>query len=409
MMRRLTRGALVAVIAGAPLAALAVSCAVNDGNPGNVTGDTPNLLDGGAPDTSPATDSAPPPDAGCDSADPSCTTKVVSCADVAWCIVPTPVSPFYALKAVWGTSKDDVWAVGSGGTIVHYDGSTWSASTSGLTNTFNAVWASGPDDVYVVSTNTVLLHGTGVHGGPASAATWTPMPAPIAFGAALINAVWGSSASDVRIAGTSYSYSDPDTFESRSGNQFIATTGDGGAKSWAPVTGAGTVHDIWGSSASDLWMLVDNSSTKPWQTSLTLHGTAGDGGALTYREVDSQSSDILESVHGSSSSDVWAVGSGGAIRHIKPSEARWQVVPSPTKARLHAVFASGPDDVWAVGDSGTILHYDGKRFTASTAQFPIGKKPALYGIWGSGPSDVWIVGDAVALHYTGPKTPGGGQ
>lgn len=408
MMRGLARGALVVVLGGAPFAALAMSCAVNDGA-SSITGDPPNLLDAGAPDTSPATDGAQPPDAGCDAADPSCTTKVVSCADVAWCIVPTTVSPFYVLQAVWGTSKNDVWAVGSGGTIVHYDGTAWSASKSGLTNTFNAVWASGPDDVYVVSSNTALLHGTGVHGGPASAATWTPIPAPLASGSASINAVWGSSASDVRIGGSSYSYSDPDTFESHTGNQFIATAADGGAKSWAPVTGTGTVHAIWGSSAGNLWLAVDNSQTKPWQTALTLHGTPADGGALAFDEVDSQSSDILESIHGSSPSDVWAVGTGGAIRHITPGDTRWQVVSSPTKARLHAVFAIGPNDVWAAGDSGTILHYDGKSFTPSTAQFPIGKKPALYGIWGSGPNDVWVVGDAVALHYTGPKKPGGGQ
>jgi hypothetical protein len=408
MMRGLLRGALVAIVTGVPLAALAMSCAVDDGNPGNLT-DPANPLDGGGRDTSPATDSTPPPDAGCDAADPSCTTMIASCTDVAWCMVPTTVSPFYVLTAVWGASKDDIWAVGSGGTIVHYDGTAWSLSKSGLTNTFNAVWGSGPDDVYVVSDNTAILHGTGLHGGPASAATWTPMPAPLGFGASLIHAVWGTSASDVRIGGTSYSYSDPDTFEQHTGNQFVATTDDGGARTWAPVTGTGTVHGMWGSSAADLWMVVDNSDTKVWQTALTLHATPDDGGALTFQDVDSQSSDILESVHGSSSSDVWAVGSGGAIRHIRPSDTRWQVVPSPTKARLHSVFAIGPSDVWAVGAAGTILHYDGKTFTASTAQFPIGKKPSLYGIWGSGPNDVWIVGDAVALHYTGPKTAGGGQ
>jgi photosystem II stability/assembly factor-like uncharacterized protein len=314
------------------------------------------------------------------------------------------------LTAVWGTTKDDVWAVGSGGTIVHYDGTAWSLSKSGLTNTFNTIWASGPDDIYVVSDNTAILHGTGLHGGPASAATWTPMPAAIDFGASLIRAVWGTSASDIRIGGSPYSYSDPDTFESHTGNQFVVTTVDGGAKTWVPAPGdaTGTVHGMWGSSASDLWMLVDNSDTKPWQTALTLHATPDDGGAQAFQEVDSQSSDILESIHGSSSNDIWAVGSGGAIRHITSTDTRWQVIPSPTKATLHAVFAIGPDDVWVVGDAGTIMHYDGKSFTVSKAQLPLGKKPSLYGIWGSGPNDVWIVGDAVALHYTGPKKPGGG-
>ncbi|MEA2746544.1 MAG: hypothetical protein QOI41_687, partial [Myxococcales bacterium] len=236
MRRTLARGALAIALSSAALAALAVSCAVNDAVPGNVTGDPQTLLDGGGNDAIAPTDSAPSADAGCDAADPSCTTKVVSCADVAWCIVPTTVSPFYVLTAVWGSGKDDVWAVGSGGTIVHYDGTAWSPSNSGMTNTFNAVWGSGPGDIYVVSGNSAILHGSGVGGGPASAAMWTLLPAQIDFGSSSIHAVWGSSASDVRIGGSSYSYSDPDTFESHTGDQFVATVGDGGAKSWQPVT-----------------------------------------------------------------------------------------------------------------------------------------------------------------------------
>jgi hypothetical protein len=32
---------------------------------------------------------------------------------------------------VWGSSGSDVFAVGSNGTILHYDGSSWSSMTSG--------------------------------------------------------------------------------------------------------------------------------------------------------------------------------------------------------------------------------------------------------------------------------------
>ena len=37
------------------------------------------------------------------------------------------------LYGVWGSSGSDVFAVGDSGTILHYDGSTWSAMSSGTT------------------------------------------------------------------------------------------------------------------------------------------------------------------------------------------------------------------------------------------------------------------------------------
>ena len=35
------------------------------------------------------------------------------------------------LESVWGSSGDDVFAVGGGGTILHYEGSAWSDMSSG--------------------------------------------------------------------------------------------------------------------------------------------------------------------------------------------------------------------------------------------------------------------------------------
>jgi hypothetical protein len=37
------------------------------------------------------------------------------------------------LRAVWGSSESEVYAVGDDGTILHYDGSTWTAMYSGST------------------------------------------------------------------------------------------------------------------------------------------------------------------------------------------------------------------------------------------------------------------------------------
>lgn len=381
------------------------SCASDTSSLSRDEGDASVVPESSTSDTGSIGDPDAAQDAGCDAADPSCTTHVASCADVAFCAVTTNVSPFFVLKAVWGSGPNDVWIAGSGGTIAHFDGSTWVPTPSTLRNTFNAIWGSGPNDVWVVSGNTAIVHSTGFDAGKA---TWTAMPASVdEFVVSSIETVWGSSASDVRVGGSSFDYFDPNANAYLTGDQFVLSADDVGAPIWNPVAGTATIRRIWGSSASDVWMVGDNSANVAWQTALTLHGTPGEDGQLSFVEVDSQSSDLLEGLHGSSADDVWAVGSGGAIRHVASGDERWQIVASPTTASLHGVFAVAPNDVWAVGEVGTILHYDGVKFTEVSAEFPIGKKPTLYGVWASGPDDVWIVGDAITLHYTGPK--GGAQ
>ena len=68
-----------------------------------------------------------------------------------------PVSPL----AVAAISPTNVFAVGSGGAIWRYDGSTWTTMTSGTTNTLNAVWGTSPADVYAVGDRGTILHFDG--------------------------------------------------------------------------------------------------------------------------------------------------------------------------------------------------------------------------------------------------------
>ena len=54
------------------------------------------------------------------------------------------------IKAVWGSSSNDVFAVGMGGTILHYDGTAWSPMSSGTSHTLVGVWGSSGSDVFAV-------------------------------------------------------------------------------------------------------------------------------------------------------------------------------------------------------------------------------------------------------------------
>ncbi len=65
------------------------------------------------------------------------------------------------LNGVWGNSRSDVFAVGQRGTILHYDGSAWSAMASGTTSRLNGVWGSSSSDVFAVGGAGTILHYNG--------------------------------------------------------------------------------------------------------------------------------------------------------------------------------------------------------------------------------------------------------
>ncbi len=61
------------------------------------------------------------------------------------------------LNAVWAVASNDVWAVGNGGTIVHWDGTAFSTVRSNTTSTLRALWGSGANNLWAVGDNGVAL------------------------------------------------------------------------------------------------------------------------------------------------------------------------------------------------------------------------------------------------------------
>ncbi len=392
---------LAAVI---PLTVASCASTDNDGAPGDDASarlDATFDFDGG--------DGSAPVDGGCDPSDPSCVTKPVGCDEADWCPVPTNVDTLYALVRVWGTGPNDVWATGSGATVIHWDGTSWvptpvpSPDPVPIKDTFRALWASGPNDVWIASATDRIFHCDGFKNGTA---TWELTPSATAADhdrTSLLSA-WGTSADDVRFGGRSSQNVDSQEYELA--NQVVRVPSEKGI-AWRRAPGTFAINGFWGTSADDLWVVADNRPFFPQTVGMTLHGTRSSGAKdLTWKEIDSRTENVLRGIWGTSNGDVWAVGDNGTVRHFGPdtNAAEWSIVSVPTKENLHAVWGSGPKDVWIVGESGTILHWDGDEWTESVAAFPVYRtKPHLYSIWGSGPKDVWIVGNDIALHFTGTK------
>jgi hypothetical protein len=62
------------------------------------------------------------------------------------------------LRGLWGTSAENIYAVGDYGTILRYDGSAWSPESSGTTLRLFSIWGSSKDSIYTVGDAGLVLH-----------------------------------------------------------------------------------------------------------------------------------------------------------------------------------------------------------------------------------------------------------
>ena len=62
---------------------------------------------------------------------------------------------------IWGSSDNDIFAVGYNGFILHYDGLTWSAMESGTTTWLYGVWGNSRNNVFAVGDDGTILHYEG--------------------------------------------------------------------------------------------------------------------------------------------------------------------------------------------------------------------------------------------------------
>lgn len=269
--------------------------------------------------------------------------------------------------AVWGSGPADVWVVGFSvttlaGSLRHWNGATWSATTAVATPAMFGAWGSGPTDVWALGDNGTILRWNG--------SAWMAVPSATT---STFNEVWGSGPSDV------WAIEFPGSMRHFDGSV------------WSTVSGvANFLGGVWGSGPDDVWAVGDSGTVGAAGIILHWDGSVWStmaGGALP-----------LSGVWGSGPNDIWAVGAAGAVVHW--DGAVWLPIPGGTALSLNRVWGSGPDDVWAVGDHGTIVHWDGVAWTA----VPSGSSVRLDAVWGSGISDVWAAGWASTLLHWDGKT-----
>ncbi len=68
-----------------------------------------------------------------------------------------------AVNACWGTSSQDMFFVGNGGSIFHYDGTKFTQMASGTTKDLHSVWGTGSNNVWACGANTSTGETTILH------------------------------------------------------------------------------------------------------------------------------------------------------------------------------------------------------------------------------------------------------
>lgn len=315
------------------------------------------------------------------------------CAADRFCAVEAQMDPTTRLRALSGSSRSDVWAVGTQGTVLHFDGSSWKRTTIANGETLSAVvglsrdevWAAGMvDKIYVRSTD-----GGGPDPGASGWSLVTPAEAPdtMYFG---YGAVRGASHP---VAGATWFAAEVPEGQG-SVLARVKRTPDGietATLAYAAESRFLAAHAV---SESEVWAVgaVGNAARI----------TGADTNAPTVAAFNTQTFATLRGVWGATSNDVWAVGSEGTVRRYSGEGRLWSVVSdAPTQATLRAITGTSASDVWAVGDDGVVIHFDGKQWSRIAVAGMGARRPALHAVWASSADDVWIAGDGVLLSLGG--------
>ena len=63
-----------------------------------------------------------------------------------------------SIRDIRGSSPENIFTVGSNGTIVHYDGNKWTKISSGTEKYLHSIWGSSASDISIVGDDGIILH-----------------------------------------------------------------------------------------------------------------------------------------------------------------------------------------------------------------------------------------------------------
>jgi hypothetical protein len=258
-----------------------------------------------------------------------------------------------AIRALWGSGADDVFAVGDEGQLFHFFERTWRLENTATDSALTGIWASGPGDIYVSVDDNFVLHSPG-------SGVWTPEPLPAGY---KLTDIWGSGAGDI-----------------------YALTGDGvfrgdGSGVWefeAIEPASAPLTAVWGSSASDVFAVAAFA-----ETPTVFHSD----GAGEWEEQAGPPA-TLSDVAGSAPDHVFAA--GGNTVYASRGDGTWTAELVLENDVVGAVFALSRSAVYACSENGLLFRSNGAgEWSEGQPVNPNGISPPCQALWASGPFDVY--------------------
>lgn len=275
--------------------------------------------------------------------------------------------------ALFAFSASDVWLGTVFGTLLHYDGNTWSYSEDFYHNdAVTDLWGASPSDLWAVSD-----YGADV--SRFDGADWRRVPYEAGVSPENVRAVHGRGSDDVWLAGQlglyhydgqTFTRHDPPVAQYAS----IAPTGVRvGANRTLVVGLAGHVFDF----SNNAWSLA-----------------SGPMNGIYMRWFD------IEAV---AANDVWFFGLGTSMRWNGVALTEVPTVATTYRQDFVGSWAASANDMWIVGIGewgDNVQRYDGNTFSRVQSGNFSGPDWVL-GVWGSSANDVYFAAEGDSFHWDG--------
>jgi photosystem II stability/assembly factor-like uncharacterized protein len=232
------------------------------------------------------------------------------------------------LNAVHGTSGTDVRVVGFGNAVLHYNGTSWSRESTGLTTpgSFNGVHYDSSTNVFAVGAGGLILR----YHNPGTGLGWYQETSPTTF---TLNAVTGTGSSSIRAVGNI------DLI-----NADYNILGFDGS-TWTSM-GTKNFQNLWVSTPTGAFNVGETVTGAPSGASATVLGYDAVTGMLTVQRTGATTFSLTgpDTIMGQTS------GSSGSLAGLTQVLGQSQ--------NLNDVYMHTSGDIFASGEYGTLIRYD---------------------------------------------------
>jgi hypothetical protein len=270
----------------------------------------------------------------------------------AWC--STGGDPTIGFNAVFGFAEDDVWFGGTGGLLLRWDGDGIERvdPDTGSGDDLRAIWGSSASDVFVAGASGRVHHFDG--------ASWKAVTVPMGR----VNDVWGASAADVWAVGQHFVQSPTgDDYDDECHSTIFrwnpATRSFALERDFVITYGSCGFEGVSGTSAGNVWAVGDQfpaGAAAAYAFAAYYDGTAWDGIHPSEEQAtDRTYMDVAVGAPGAENG-AWMVAQGRGI--VLWDGTKWASTAYPLTEDLYAIDARG-SVMYAVGDNAKVVRWNG--------------------------------------------------